>query len=112
MPEKLKICLLGRHSHRLIFSYPAYKILFDAEFVYTNQIDKADIILFGFVIDINEYEDEILRAIKKNPDISLIVLSEEPLWDTLWSPFFKKKKGQRYSKWRRNPLLEFESLYI
>lgn len=57
--------------------------------------ELADILILGFVIDL-ESNIEIIRKCKKyNSDLKVLVISEEPLWDTLWSGNFWDKKQSR-----------------
>lgn len=88
----MKIYLLGKHSHRTPFSYDEYKSIFQDSFTYVNKPEDADFIVFGFYIDIKENISIIKHALAINPNIKVVVLSEEPLWDTLWSGDFTKKR--------------------
>jgi hypothetical protein len=88
----MKVFLLGKHSNRTPFSYDEYKNLFQRQFTYVNKPEHADFIVFGFYIDIRGNIEVIKKAVKTNSKIKLVVLSEEPLWDTLWSGDFTKKQ--------------------
>ena len=89
---KTKIYLFGRHSEKTPFYYTSYRHIFSKYFDYTEDIDQANILIFGFSKDIFDGITKISAAQKKNPAIKLIVLSEEPLWDSLWSKGFLQKK--------------------
>lgn len=92
---KKKIYLLGNHSNRTPFSYSSYKGLFSDFFEYVDLAEDADILILGFVIDI-EPNLEIIKFCKlKKPDLKIVVISEEPLWDTLWSGNFNDVKQSR-----------------
>ncbi|WP_306396789.1 glycosyltransferase family 10 domain-containing protein [Telluria beijingensis] len=82
---------MGRHAHRTPVSYPEYRALFSREIIYATSAEEADIILFGFVIDIRENAEALLQLRNKKPGIKFVVLSEEPLWDTMWSGDFLAK---------------------
>jgi hypothetical protein len=88
----MKIHLLGKHSNRTPFSYKEYKSLFQRDFIYVNKPEYADFLVFGFYIDIKENIDVIKESLIHNPQLKLVILSEEPLWDSLWSGDFTKKK--------------------
>jgi hypothetical protein len=88
----MKVFLLGKHSNRTPFSYDEYKKLFQRQFTYVNKPENADFIVFGFYIDIRGSIEVIKKALKINSKIKLVILSEEPLWDTLWSGDFTKKQ--------------------
>ena len=88
----MKIFLLGKHSNRTPFSYDEYRSLFQRNFIYVNKPEQADFLVLGFYIDIRENIDVIKKSLAINPKIKLVILSEEPLWDTLWSGDFTKKQ--------------------
>jgi len=75
-------------------SYPEYKELFSKKVNFVDNAEDADVVIFGFVIDIKENSEALIKLQEKKPNIRLVVLSEEPLWDTLWSgDFFSKKSS-------------------
>lgn len=84
----VKIFLLGRRSHRTPFSYPEYQRLFQQHFQYVQNPESADFLVFSFILDLSENIDEVNRIRTVNPDVRLVVISEEPLWDTIWSGDF------------------------
>lgn len=88
---KIKIFLLGRHSHRTPLSYPVYREIFSNYLTYVSDINEADLIILGFVIDIKDHYNEIRSSLARNPHQKIIVLSEEPLWDTVYSGDYTKK---------------------
>jgi hypothetical protein len=91
---KLSLCLFGKHSKRTPFAYREYRSIFEQKFHYTNDPFEADIILTGFVKDFND-DKELIHQIKtKNPSSKLVVISEEPLWDTIWTANFTHKTVQ------------------
>ena len=91
----MKICLLGKHSSRTPFSYSAYREYFSERGVIIESDPlNADYIIFGFKIDIAANTEILKEARKKNKKLKIVVLSEEPLWDTLWSSGFSEKKGK------------------
>lgn len=85
---KKKIYLLGKHSNRTPFSYFSYRTLFSRFFEYVDYAEDADILILGFVIDIEENLEVIKFCKVKNANLQIVILSEEPLWDTLWSKNF------------------------
>ena len=54
--------------------------------------------ILGFRIDIPENIDVIVDALGRKPDLRLAIVSEEPLWDTLWSGDFRAKHDVLKSK--------------
>lgn len=91
----MRIHIMGRHAHRTPFSYAAYKEIFKRNFTYTDNPSTADVLIFGYVINIDEMAEEISALIKQRPALRLLVVSEEPLWDTTNSGDFRKRHGVR-----------------
>jgi hypothetical protein len=89
-----KICLFGNHAKRTPFAYPEYRKLFQKHFEYTQNPGEADFLISGFLKDFRDNAGEIERICSINPDIKLVVLSEEPLWDTVWSGNFFAKYAE------------------
>jgi hypothetical protein len=81
----IKICLFGKHSNRTPFSYPEYRRIFESGFKYVLDPKHADILILGFTIDLDDAFDEVYLLQKNAPDLKIVVLSEEPLWDILWT---------------------------
>jgi hypothetical protein len=94
----MKIILLGKHSNRTPLSYPEYQRLsdFDLSFYSTHSKipTQVDFIVVGFSIDIKSNAETILNIQKINPNSKVVVLSEEPLWDTLWSGDYSSKTSE------------------
>ncbi|APZ55185.1 glycosyltransferase family 10 domain-containing protein [Salipiger abyssi] len=91
----MRIHIMGRHAHRTPFAYEPYKRLFRQRFDYVDTPEKADVILFGYVLNIDENAEELARLVKANPALRLVVVSEEPLWDTTNSGDFRKRHNIR-----------------
>ncbi|MGD9212248.1 MAG: hypothetical protein PVI90_15815, partial [Desulfobacteraceae bacterium] len=89
-----KIILMGQRANRTPFSYPAYKELFQRRFKYVDKPETADFLVYSCLMDIRNDADKISRIFSIRPDLQLVVLSEEPLWDTLWSGDFLSKKSK------------------
>ncbi|SPF81823.1 hypothetical protein PRI8871_03648 [Pseudoprimorskyibacter insulae] len=94
----MRIHIIGRHAHRTPFAYEAYKPLFQTKFEYVDDAKNADVILFGYVLNIDENEEELAKLLEKKPNIRLVVASEEPLWDTTNSGDFRKRHNTRKTK--------------
>lgn len=88
-----KIFLFGQHSNRTPFSYDAYKFYFTDYFEYVTIAEDADYLVTGFVQSFKENPYELERLTQRNPNLKLVVLSEEPLWDTLWSSDFQNSQA-------------------
>lgn len=91
----MRIHIMGRHAHRTPFAYPAYRALFSQRFDYVDDPEQADVILFGYVLNIDENAEALARLIARKPTLKLVVVSEEPLWDTTNSGDFRKRHNIR-----------------
>lgn len=81
----IRYSLVGKHQHRTPLSYVALRKYLPAALVHVELTDKPDILVFGYVQDFAESFSLIKEARQRNPLVKLVVLSEEPFWDTLWS---------------------------
>ncbi|MGR3458063.1 MAG: glycosyltransferase family 10 domain-containing protein [Pseudooceanicola nanhaiensis] len=91
----MRIHIMGRHAHRTPFAYAPYRSLFQQRFDYVEDPAKADVILFGYVLNIDETAEDLAKLLKANPALRLVVVSEEPLWDTTNSGDFRKRHNIR-----------------
>lgn len=82
--SKIKVNLFGKHGNRTPLSYQPYIKLFSPHIEYVSDPCSADILVTGFRIDYLQNKEILCEIKKKNPGVKLAVLSEEPLWDTLW----------------------------
>lgn len=89
---KKKICIFGRHGKRTPFSYPSYAYLLSRFFDFTSVEEDADLLIVGFVIDIKDNFKK-LHNLCKSSARRIVVVSEEPLWDTVWSSCFDEISG-------------------
>jgi hypothetical protein len=91
-----KIFLMGQRSNRIPLAYQEYRRLFQQVFEYTLKPDDADFLVYSCLMDVKNDIDEIERIYSLKTDIRLVILSEEPLWDSLWSgDCFSKNGGFR-----------------
>jgi hypothetical protein len=88
----LKINLTGRHSNRTPFSYAPFQSVADGRISLVDDPMEADVIMTGFNIDIRENAELFEGIAKKRPNTKIVVLSEEPLWDSTWSGGFAERK--------------------
>lgn len=91
----IRYSLVGKHGHRTPLSYTAYQRLLPPEIMHVDIDDKPDILIFGYAQDFHGWFSEIRSAQKNNPDVKLMVLSEEPLWDTLWSGDYRRRESEK-----------------
>jgi len=86
-----KIFLMGQRANRTPLSYPEYRKLFQKRLEYAQKPEDADFLVFSCLMDLRDNADQVGRIFSLRPDIKLVILSEEPLWDTLWSGDFSSK---------------------
>ena len=84
---------MGKHSNRTPMAYTVYRRLFEAYIDFVDLIDNADVVILGFLVDLNGLSERLKTAISKNPNLKVIVISEEPLWDCLNGGDFHQKQA-------------------
>lgn len=89
---KARIHIFGRHGKRTPFAYEPYRRLLSRHFDLSVSAEEADFLIIGFVLDIKE-NFELLHRLCKSSLRRIVVISEEPLWDTVWTPGFTKRSG-------------------
>jgi len=83
---------MGQRANRTPFSYPEYKKMFRKRFEYLEKPEDADYLVFSCLMDMRDNVHEIERILSLRPDIQLVILSEEPLWDMVCSDSFILKR--------------------
>jgi len=79
----IRYFLTGRHAHRTPLSYDALAPLFDGRLERVATPSRADLCIFAHTDDLRHCPQEVVldwRA-RRRP---VVVLSEEPFWDTIW----------------------------
>jgi len=82
--KHLAIKLAGRNIVRSPFSYPPYSRYIAEDVELTGSAQDADLIVFSASDNIREYYTENPVMETSAASGKLVVLSEEPLWDTTW----------------------------
>lgn len=82
--RRLSVTLCGDHRHRTPLAYDAYRPLVRERIDIVDDPRDADVLVFGFSKDIATLPKHLLASARKR-SAKLVVLSEEPLWDTVWS---------------------------
>ncbi|MDO6838031.1 glycosyltransferase family 10 [Paraglaciecola chathamensis] len=75
-------------------AYEVYRPYFEAYIEFVEDIENADFVVLGFMENLNGLHEKISKARKVNPDLKVIVISEEPLWDTVSGGDFQSKSTQ------------------
>jgi hypothetical protein len=84
----VRVCLYGKHSHRTPLAYEPYRRLAKGDVVFESAPEKADVLLLGFKKDLVDNAGEIQALRRANPRLRVVIISEEPLWDSVWSGDF------------------------
>lgn len=87
----MHISLLGAHAHRTPFAYPVFRELFGRRFTYADTPEEADTIILGYHRNLGETAEQLQALRKARPHLKIVIVSEEPLWDTTNSGDFKKR---------------------
>lgn len=95
--NRLKVYLFGKHSRRTPFYYPTYRRYLSAYFEYTNSYADADILVTGFVNDFIDEQKNLKAMSASNKKLRLCCISEEPLWDSLWTKWAERGHGYIYN---------------
>lgn len=88
----LPVFLYGKHSHRMPLAYAPYRHAVADRISFVASPKEAQMLLLGFKKDLVDSADAIRAARKENPGLRIVVVSEEPLWDSVWSGDFLTKK--------------------
>lgn len=83
-----RIAFVGRHSNRTPFSYPAFQQTLGNRIQVERDPFRADVIMTGFNLDLKENSELFETIARESPATRIMVISEEPLWDSLWSGGF------------------------
>lgn len=81
----IRVHLAGEHAHRTPLSYPTLWPLFSDRLSRTDDPERADLLIFAHFWDLALPPEPLVRAWRKRRP-PVLVLSEEPFWDSLWSP--------------------------
>ena len=87
----LKIMLFGRHSHRTPLAYGDYQIQGKHLFELVNRPEEADLLVAGFEIDFLNAESTLQDFLSRNSTLKCVTVSEEPLWDTIWTEGYSER---------------------
>ncbi|MEP4053462.1 MAG: exostosin family protein [Litorimonas sp.] len=94
----LKVMLYGKHSNRTPLSYQPYLSHSDGLVEIVGTAKEADFIVTGFNIDFVSDTHALNNHRIDNYNAKHIVLSEEPLWDVIWSKGYKNQNRKIESK--------------
>ena len=89
---KPKVFLYGKHSHRTPLAYAPYRQLVGDALDWAGRAEDADLLIAGYTLDLRENSKALDALRHKKPELKCAVISEEPLWDTIWSQGFTARE--------------------
>lgn len=81
----LRICLLGPRGQRTPLAYAPLRRHLEGRVAFVDRAEEADLVVTGWNRDLEDNRDHLAALWQKGPRPRLAVVSEEPLWDSLWS---------------------------
>ncbi|SLN53000.1 hypothetical protein ROG8370_02393 [Roseovarius gaetbuli] len=84
----IRIYHLGPRAARSPLGYAPFARLAENRILRVESPAEADIVMTGWNRDLAENPELLAHAFESNPGLRCMVISEEPLWDTLWSDGF------------------------
>ena len=114
---RYKVCLNSPHSNRTIFAYKPFQDILRDKMEVVDKQDHADWHITGFSKDFYDAIAEDSGLLSKFGKLRLGVISEEPLWDTLWTRSPEKEElelpnGVSLKQWNsiNSEFLKFEKI--
>ncbi|NSY39545.1 hypothetical protein [Leisingera sp. ANG59] len=99
----IRIFRTGAHAHRTPLSYPALAPLFNGQILEVNTPEQADLYVFAHILDIQNAPQAIAEDWRQRQR-PIVLLSEEPFWDTLWGRQPLARHRLADSRWGRFPV--------
>jgi len=92
--HKPRIALFGRHSSRTPFAYTPYKRFLSQKFEFVSLDEDPQIIITGFSKDFFDSLENRFETFQRSRKAKLVVVSEEPLWDLIYSSQYQDNISQ------------------
>ena len=90
----IRVCLMGKHANRTPLAYAPFQKLAADRITLVQAPQLADVVLTGFNSDLRDIGADLLAARRDNPQLQTVILSEEPLWDSIWSGALMPRQRQ------------------
>ena len=89
----IKVYPFGKYCHRQPLAYQPIAMLGAQEITVTERPEDASILLLAHSKDLITHAEFLTDHLRKSPDKRLVLLSEEPFWDTIWGadPFTREQ---------------------
>ena len=81
----IRVLVTGRHAHRTPFAYPALAPLWEGAVALTEAPEAADLLIYAHPLDPGAMTAPLAERVARQP-LPVALLSEEPFWDSLFSP--------------------------
>ena len=79
----IKVFKTGPHARRTPLSYPALAPLFDGRIELVARPEQADLYLFAHILDVQQAPRALAEDWRRRRR-PIVLMSEEPFWDTIW----------------------------
>ncbi|WP_156916762.1 glycosyltransferase family 10 domain-containing protein [Leisingera aquimarina] len=99
----IRIFKTGAHIRRTPLSYPALAPLFDGHIQEAETPGEADLYVFAHILDIENAPRELVEDWRQRRR-PIVLLSEEPFWDTLWGRQPLARRRLADNPWGRLPV--------
>jgi len=83
MDIRLRVHPFGKYCHRQPFAYAPIRRACADVIKVTDRFEDADVVIVAHFKDVVAYGETLTRRLK--PDQMLVLLSEEPFWDSVWA---------------------------
>lgn len=81
-PRPLRVHLAGAYQHRQPLAYAPVLRAMDGNVTLCATLDSADLVVLAHTKDLDQMGQQLRAWLRK--DQRLVLLSEEPFWDTIW----------------------------
>ncbi|MBN7787227.1 hypothetical protein JYP51_20040 [Ponticoccus gilvus] len=86
--RRIRVYHLGPRAARSPLGYAPLARLAEGRVTRAETPGEADVLLTGWNRDLAENPELVAAGLDRNPGLRCMVISEEPLWDTVWSDGF------------------------
>lgn len=73
-------------------AYPAYQRLLRGPLEFVTNPAEADVVVYGFIIDVDADVEVVEMLQRRALAADIVVMSEEPLWDSVWTCDFDQQE--------------------
>jgi hypothetical protein len=99
----IRVFKSGAHSNRTPLSYPALLPLFEGDLTLVDSPEQADLYVFAHSLDIFDAPRDLIDDWRRR-QCPIVLLSEEPFWETIWARQPLAKYRLLASRWGPLPV--------